>query len=152
MVPFLISSLKGCANHLWPFCWAENAGLNLLVFEVLHVVSETDRKSDPKELSEEKEVCQAPWELRPECTHRCPAQAWLVHIITFIIILKSIRLDISFLLASAIYKQAFFGHYEKNSRPKKLKQIFQKKQKQIIWKLNISQTRINFFLSKKLIV
>ena len=38
-------------------CPGENAGLSLLVFKVLHVVSEADRKSDPEELSEEKEVC-----------------------------------------------------------------------------------------------
>ena len=51
----------------------------------------------------------------------------------------------------------FFGHFEKNSRPKKLKQKknsskFSKKLKQIIRKLNISPTRINFFFPQKLII
>ena len=41
------------------------------------------------------------------------------------------------------FTQAFFGHFEKNSSRKKLKQI--------IRKLNILSTRINFFFSKKLI-
>ena len=44
--------------------------------------------------------------------------------------------------------QAFFGHFEKNSRPKRTQASFPEKLKQTIQKLNVSPTRTNFFSNK----